>query len=515
MDARIYPSQPRSRDQAKELANKIVGPFDVVAVGDMIQMYPFASSPDPDIKCLIDIMRRADVVAANGESSILDYDQLLLDPGSNTYAHGLVSTKEVADDYKYMGINVLNKANNHALHCGLRGLQENGKQLARVGISSAGAGATLEDARMPRYVYTSKGAVSTVGVYMPTVERFADFGIGTRTEYVNPEQLAQIRTMRDSIVARRNEVDYPIMLPVDRPNEILLFGIYFRVKPADGSAMSEPASSVRFRNKGEGGATNNLMVGLKYGVTADQLKQLAVIAGQRFENGALSAFGRKFFATEKPGDYDYDVNIDDWRAILANVRTAKQFSHFEIVQLHGHQNRNMFQAYGIDHFPPAFQVRLAHDVIDNGADVVVMTGVHSLRGVEIYKEKPIFYGLNSFVSHSQNFNDGGKSTPPPSAEGPILGLGEINEDRSAWVQRTTNKRSVLAKSEFSDGKLKRVALYPVDLGEEGRVFGLENGTPKKPSSAQAARILADLQVQSRPFGTRIDIENDVGIIRIP
>src|SRR5579872_4843057 len=115
MDARIYPKQPRSRDQAKELANKIAGPFDVVAVGDMIQMYPFASSQDANIKFLIDIMRSADVVAANGESSILDYDQLLLDPDSHVYAHGLVSTKEVADDYKYMGINVLNKANNHAL----------------------------------------------------------------------------------------------------------------------------------------------------------------------------------------------------------------------------------------------------------------------------------------------------------------------------------------------------------------------------------------------------------------
>jgi poly-gamma-glutamate synthesis protein (capsule biosynthesis protein) len=36
-------------------------------------------------------------------------------------------------------------------------------------------------------------------------------------------------------------------------------------------------------------------------------------------------------------------------------------------------------------------------VVDAGADVVAGHGNHLLRGIEIYKGKPIFYGLASFV----------------------------------------------------------------------------------------------------------------------
>ncbi len=41
-------------------------------------------------------------------------------------------------------------------------------------------------------------------------------------------------------------------------------------------------------------------------------------------------------------------------------------------------------------------VEFAHKAIDNGADVFIGHGVHTIRGVEIYGGKPIFYGVNSF-----------------------------------------------------------------------------------------------------------------------
>ena len=34
---------------------------------------------------------------------------------------------------------------------------------------------------------------------------------------------------------------------------------------------------------------------------------------------------------------------------------------------------------------------------DNGADAFLGTGVHVVRGIEIYKGRPIFYGLGEFV----------------------------------------------------------------------------------------------------------------------
>jgi poly-gamma-glutamate synthesis protein (capsule biosynthesis protein) len=43
------------------------------------------------------------------------------------------------------------------------------------------------------------------------------------------------------------------------------------------------------------------------------------------------------------------------------------------------------------------QVRLAHFMLDNGADMVVGGHPHVTQNIEIYKNKPIFYSLGNFV----------------------------------------------------------------------------------------------------------------------
>ena len=43
---------------------------------------------------------------------------------------------------------------------------------------------------------------------------------------------------------------------------------------------------------------------------------------------------------------------------------------------------------------------IAHAAIDAGADIVIGHGPHYSLPVEIYKGKPIFYGLGSFSFHT-------------------------------------------------------------------------------------------------------------------
>jgi hypothetical protein len=74
----------------------------------------------------------------------------------------------------------------------------------------------------------------------------------------------------------------------------------------------------------------------------------------------------------------------------------------------------------------------------------------------------------------------------------------------------------LTTSRYQDGVLQEVRVYPVDLG----VNPLERpastlGVPMTPSVETANRALADLQRASEAFGTRIAIENGVGVIRVP
>jgi poly-gamma-glutamate capsule biosynthesis protein CapA/YwtB (metallophosphatase superfamily) len=43
-----------------------------------------------------------------------------------------------------------------------------------------------------------------------------------------------------------------------------------------------------------------------------------------------------------------------------------------------------------------YQVEIAYTAIDAGADLVMGHGPHMPLGIEIYKDKPIFYGVGSF-----------------------------------------------------------------------------------------------------------------------
>lgn len=50
-----------------------------------------------------------------------------------------------------------------------------------------------------------------------------------------------------------------------------------------------------------------------------------------------------------------------------------------------------------------YELELARDAVENGADAVVCHHHHSLRGIEVYRGKPIFYGLGALVHHFESF----------------------------------------------------------------------------------------------------------------
>src|SRR5262249_54097071 len=47
-----------------------------------------------------------------------------------------------------------------------------------------------------------------------------------------------------------------------------------------------------------------------------------------------------------------------------------------------------------------YMVEIAHAAIDAGADIVIGHGPHYSLPVEVYRGKPIFYGLGSFSFHT-------------------------------------------------------------------------------------------------------------------
>jgi capsule synthesis protein PGA_cap len=508
------PPPPKLRDQRLELALKINQPFTLVAVGDMLQMVPISRSNDPDVQFLMELMRNADMTIANNENTIVDKETF-----TGPISH-METPRIVADDWANMGIKMMTKANNHTWDDGEEGVWADFHELSRVGIVHVGVDRDMTEARLARYAATPKGTVGLIGIYADSSQLF---GLPTgRTVTVTDEQLRQLRAIRDSIVARRSEVSNPIVVPPPGPQgQVDVFGVLF--KTASAAEAADPATAALAKRVAEHYArmenikakANTLRLTTYNGVTREQLKQLAAIAGEPIKGDTLSAFGIEFKVSAKPGEYHYEMNVQDEREILREMRTGKQFSDFAAATIHWHQNRFAYQHYSFDHYPPDYQVKFAHDIIDQGADAFIAHGVHTIKGVEIYKGKPIFYGVSNFVVHEQIFaswRDTG-SQPPVSLDGPIVGQGEVNEKQWAWMQHPDNFEALLTSSHYENGKLKEVRIYPVDVGGPDRP-GSQLGTPKRPSPAVAQQILEHVVEYSRPFGTKISIEQGVGVIRI-
>lgn len=209
-----------------------------------------------------------------------------------------------------------------------------------------------------------------------------------------------------------------------------------------------------------------------------------------------------FQAGDAPGTISYGMNVNDERDILKSIRNGKIESEFMIATIHSHHTVN-YQALGSggdDHGTPDFLIKLAHDCIDNGADIFISHGLHDLRGVEIYKGKPIFYSLSNFFFQ--------RDLQYGMLDSLLNGGRGLTSLYSAATQET-----ILATSHFEGGKLVEIRLYPVDLGGTDRPVSLM-GTPMTPSPEVAKRILTEMQDLSKPYGTTITIENNVGVIRI-
>jgi poly-gamma-glutamate synthesis protein (capsule biosynthesis protein) len=286
-----------------------------------------------------------------------------------------------------------------------------------------------------------------------------------------------------------------------------------------GPSYTRTEATERVGNLGGAPGVNPLHLTRYQIVTPDELARLKDLAhaayGAETPAGTtrLRYYDEWFQAGTEVGSVRYEISRQDEDNILESVRNGKIASDFMIVSIHAHQTTRFLPQgvsagpsgippikEGLEHDTPDFLVKLAHDSIDNGADMFVVHGPHTLRGVEIYKGKPVFYGLSNFVFQF----------------GLQLGPGydiKANEKNMAALENDASQEAVLATCHFEGGRLAEIRLYPADLGGPRRPVS-QMGIPLTPSPQEARRILEALQEYSRAFGTRIAIENNVGVIRV-
>jgi hypothetical protein len=182
-----------------------------------------------------------------------------------------------------------------------------------------------------------------------------------------------------------------------------------------------------------------------------------------------------------------------------------------IVSSHTHEG-------GADRFaPPEFFVTFARAMIDAGADVIATSGPHVLRGIEVYKGKPIFYSLGDFIFQ----NDTLLRQPPENYEAFNMpqdsGVGDFNDRRfnnetSGFPSDSYIWESVIAMPCFSGDRMIELKLYPISLGfKKPRP---QRGWPTLAPPDLSRKIIDDLIKFSAPFGTKIEFQNGIGVVSL-
>jgi poly-gamma-glutamate capsule biosynthesis protein CapA/YwtB (metallophosphatase superfamily) len=205
----------------------------------------------------------------------------------------------------------------------------------------------------------------------------------------------------------------------------------------------------------------------------------------------------------QPGN---EPKAEDKQRILQSIREARQHADIVVVYEHNHVFLNRpFAAILNEELPerlgPAdWLKKWTHEEIDAGADIIVMHGVPVVHGVEIYRNRPIFYDLGNFI-----FN-----VPPVDTQ---------LDEPIFW-------ESVVAHVDFRGKDLQSITFQPIAMNKIGQgqpdlhdehtnnLFLQTRGLPAPATGDKAGYILQRLADFSRPFGTRVVVKGDTAEINL-
>jgi len=406
--------------------------------GDAIISRALSVYSEPEFIALRELIRAQTAAFTNAEILFLDYDDPDVIPSAQSGGTYMRADPELAKELAWMGFDMVSLANNHTMDFGVGGLRVNKRAIAAAGLTQAGAGENLAEARAPAYLETSGGRVALISV----ASTFADFGRAgpQRSDFRGRPGLSPIR--------------YETIHTVPRESFLRLQDI------AEGLGIGRSSDGGEIR-----------------------------ILGRRFRQGDT------FETTTVPHEGDLEE-------IVRQVRDARRQANWVLVTSHSHE-----QAESRD-VPADFVKAFARATIDAGADVWVGHGPHVLRGIEIYRGKPIMYSLGDFIFQNETVE------LQPADNYLRYGLDNDHLPSEFYDHREeASGGGFPAIPDFRDGELTEVRIHPVTLGH-----GLprpQRGRPLMAKGDLAEKIIGDLQRLSEPMGTRISFENGIGIIRVP
>ena len=446
------------------------GNFTIALAGDTMLTRKLTPFKEERFLSLREILRSADAAFANLEGTVHTWNE-----GTPGITQGTFMTTDpkLLEDLKWLGINMVSCANNHAFDYGEGGVLANIKHLDDAGLVHAGTGKNLAEARAPGYLDTPNGRVALIAT-TATFRQWNQAG----------EQRPDLRG-RPGI----NPLGFQTTYSVDAA----AFAQLQRINHGLGFEKSNERARKHFYSDKE----------IPDAKTAD-----------------LSLLGNRYVASEG-FSIATEANERDLQDNLRWIREARRQADWVVVSVHCHEfgGASLLTASSRADLEETaeFVTRFAHQAIDEGADVFVGHGSHFPMGVEIYHGKPIFYSVGNFVFQNETvgffpadayerFDLDLKATPSDFLDARTNGGKKGHPSDPAYWD------NMFAVCGFEARKLKEIRIYPIDQG-----FGRprpQRGRPVLAEGEVAKRVIERVVRLSQRYGTSIHARDGVGVIEL-
>jgi poly-gamma-glutamate synthesis protein (capsule biosynthesis protein) len=178
---------------------------------------------------------------------------------------------------------------------------------------------------------------------------------------------------------------------------------------------------------------------------------------------------------------------------------------------------SIHQHIGFNDAPLYSQEKFARACIDQGADAVFGTGPHRLWGIEIYKNKPIFYSLGNFLFHGSSFGAYPVETYErfdlPSDTRDTIVFEEGLLKKIPYFTKDFLYESIVPVITFEkEDQVTGIKLYPVRFEKDIPLY--QQGTPLIAGKVKGESIIKKLVKLSQRYGTKIVFRDGVGVIEL-
>jgi poly-gamma-glutamate synthesis protein (capsule biosynthesis protein) len=191
---------------------------------------------------------------------------------------------------------------------------------------------------------------------------------------------------------------------------------------------------------------------------------------------------------------------DEVEAMEEDIRHAKSQADLVVVSMH----------WGIHHIPGMladYQFTLGHRAIDAGADLILGTHAHLLKGIEVYKGKAIFFSLGNFAQETPHH-----LKPPAGAFSSLWGpkYGHSKHEPGARYNKQPDKRyTMLVKCVIQNKEIAKVSFVPGWINDLAEPRLLNHSEP------EFQEVTDYVTRWCRDLGTQLTIQGDEVVVYPP